>query len=147
MQRGSDRANSLTAVACLPDSAVDLGAAGGHINSPSPFQGGLLLSWVVADILSKGCESPLGGAAVIISFDISSSSFNGQCDDVPHMLRGLGAGGHGVPGHPAPVRVAKNTAFFPAMKSFILICLEKIKNVNFISFSQESSLLPSAQVS
>lgn len=128
VQRGSDRANSLTAIARLPDSAIDFGAADGHIDSPPAFQGGPLLSGVVADIFSKGCESPLGGAAVVISLNISSSSFNGQSDDIPHIFRGLGTGGQGVPGHPAPVRVAKNPAFFPAVKSLILIMVRHLRS-------------------
>jgi hypothetical protein len=84
---GGDRANSFTPIACLPDSAVDFGAADGHIDSPLAFQDGTLLSPVATDIFSKGRESPLGGAAVVISLNISSSSFNGQSDDVPHVLR------------------------------------------------------------
>lgn len=128
MEWGGDRANSFTPIARLPDSAVDFGAADGHIDSPLAFQDGPLLSRVATDIFSKGCKGPLGGAAVVISLNISSSSFNGQSDDVPHVLRGLGAGRHGIPGHPASIRVAKNPALFPAMKSFILVMVRHLRS-------------------
>lgn len=128
MEWGGDGANSFTAIARLPDSAVDFGAADGHIDSPLAFQDGPLLSWVATDIFSEGCKSPLGGAAVVISFNISSGSFNGQSDDVPHVLRRLGASGHGIPGHPASIRVAKNPALFPAMKSVILVMVRHVRS-------------------
>lgn len=125
VQGRGDGAGGLAAIARLADGAAHLGAAGGRLHRSFAFGvAGPLLGRRLAALLAEGGEGPFG-ATVCVRLRVHRRRLYGEGDDVPAVLGGLGAAGHGAAGHPAPVRVAQDAALFPAMKSFALICVEK----------------------
>lgn len=125
MEGRGDGADSLAAVARLTDGTAHLGAAGGRVHRSFAFVvGEPLVGEGLAALLAKGGEGPFC-AAVCVRLRVHRRRLDGEGDDVPPVLGGLGAAGDGAAGHPAPVRVAQDAALLPAMESFALICVEK----------------------
>ena len=122
VQGRGDGAGGLAAIARLAHGAAHLGAAGGRLHRSFAFG----VAGPLTALLAESGEGPFG-ATVCVRLRIHRRRFYGEGDDVPAVLGGLGAAGDSAAGHPAPVRVAQDAAFFPAMKSFALICMEKIQ--------------------
>jgi len=144
VERRGDGADGLAAVARLAHGAAHLGAAGGRVHRSFAFGVGKpLVGQGLAALLAEGGEGPFC-AAVCIRLRVHRRRLDGEGDDVPAVLGGLGAAGDGATGHPAPVRVAQDAALLPAMKSFALICGEKT-HATVRRGAQRCPLLPPRQ--